>query len=46
MPKKLTVSPDTLAANPDLAAKLKASKAVTPDGEGHHGHTSVCFDHE
>lgn len=33
-----TFSPDTLAANPDLAAKLKTSKAKTPGGKGH-GHT-------
>lgn len=37
MPKQ-AYSPDFLALNPDLAAKLKRSKAVTPDGEGHHGH--------
>jgi hypothetical protein len=31
-------SPDVLAANPDLAAKLRRSKAKTPGGKGH-GHT-------
>lgn len=32
---KRIFSPDVLAANPDLAAKLKASKAQTPSGRGH-----------
>lgn len=31
---KRTFSPDVLAANPDLAAKLKSSKAQTPSGRG------------
>jgi hypothetical protein len=35
---KAIFSPDVLAANPDLAAKLKRSKAQTPSGQGH-GHT-------
>jgi hypothetical protein len=31
-------SPDVLAANPDLAAKIRRSKSKTPGGKGH-GHT-------
>lgn len=31
---KIIFSPDVLAANPDLAAKLKSSKAKTPSGRG------------
>jgi hypothetical protein len=33
-----TFSPDVLEANPELAAKVKRSKARTPGGQGH-GHT-------
>jgi hypothetical protein len=35
---KRTFSPDVLAANPDLAAKVNGSKAKTPGGLGHHGY--------